>query len=154
MICAFNANARADELPHRARNVTLNDGLTVRQRAAVAGGWPSADLPRESASDCRDFQTIGLASRGAASRRRTARMGRATRRWATAWPFPAWRGSASALPRSIKAKCATSPYAVGSKRPRSHGSRWAGSLRPLPRWRSFRARYWRITGRKCQTWGI
>ena len=38
MICAFNANARADELPHRARNVALNDGLTVRQRAAVAGG--------------------------------------------------------------------------------------------------------------------
>ena len=38
MICAFNANARADELPQRARNVALNDGLTVRQRAAVAGG--------------------------------------------------------------------------------------------------------------------
>jgi site-specific DNA-cytosine methylase len=38
MICAFNANARADELPHRERNVALNDGLTVRQRAAVAGG--------------------------------------------------------------------------------------------------------------------
>jgi hypothetical protein len=38
MICAFNANARADELPHRARNVALNDGPTVRQRAAVAGG--------------------------------------------------------------------------------------------------------------------
>jgi hypothetical protein len=57
MICAFNANARADELPHRARNVALNDGLTVRQRAAVAGGgWPSEGLLRESASDCRDLQ--------------------------------------------------------------------------------------------------
>ena len=37
-LIAFNANARADELPHPTRKVALNDGLTVRQRAAVAGG--------------------------------------------------------------------------------------------------------------------
>lgn len=41
---AFNCNARADELPSVRRNTALNDGLTARQRAAVAqgGAWPSA----------------------------------------------------------------------------------------------------------------
>ena len=40
---AFNCNARADELPSVRRNTALNDGLTARQRAAVAQGgvWPS-----------------------------------------------------------------------------------------------------------------
>ena len=35
-LVAFNANARADELPTPARDTSLNDGLTVRQQPAVA----------------------------------------------------------------------------------------------------------------------
>ncbi len=33
---AFNANAKADQLPSASRDTSLNDGLTVSQRAAVA----------------------------------------------------------------------------------------------------------------------
>ena len=56
MICAFNANARADELPTPARDTSLNDGLTVRQTPAVAfsGDIARTLQARHDSSPCAD----------------------------------------------------------------------------------------------------
>jgi len=56
MICAFNANARADELPTPARDTSLNDGLTVRQQPAVAFPINGMTLNKE----LRDKQMTGI----------------------------------------------------------------------------------------------
>jgi hypothetical protein len=55
-LVAFNANARADELPTPARDTSLNDGLTVRQRPAVAFPINGMTLNKE----LRDKQMTGI----------------------------------------------------------------------------------------------
>ena len=52
---AFNCNARADELPSARRNTALNDGLTARQRAAVAQGGGMA-VRRLTPKECERLQ--------------------------------------------------------------------------------------------------
>jgi hypothetical protein len=55
-LVAFNANARADELPTLARDTSLNDGLTVRQTPAVAfsGDIARTLQARHDSSPCAD----------------------------------------------------------------------------------------------------
>jgi hypothetical protein len=55
-LVAFNANARADELPTPARDTSLNDGLTVRQTPAVAFPINGMTLNKE----LRDKQMTGI----------------------------------------------------------------------------------------------
>jgi site-specific DNA-cytosine methylase len=55
-LVAFNANARADELPTPARDTSLNDGLTVRQQPAVAFPINGMTLNKE----LRDKQMTGI----------------------------------------------------------------------------------------------